>query len=118
MAVNLRMRRMGSKKRPFYRLVAADKRYQRDGRFLETIGYYDPMKKPYEFRVDREKVLNWLRQGAQMSDTVKSLLRKEGIVQEFNQQKASAKSHKKSKKESGSKEQQDAVKEASNDTQE
>lgn len=83
MSVRLRLRRMGSKKRPFYRIVAADSRYQRDGRFLETCGYYDPMDKPYKLNVDREKVFEWLRNGAQMSDTVESLLRKEGVVQEY-----------------------------------
>ena len=93
MAVRLRMRRMGSKKRPFYRIVAADSRFQRDGRFLETIGNYDPKEEPYKFHIDREKVFNWLEKGAQMSDTVKSLLRKEGIVQEFNLKKAGVKSH-------------------------
>ncbi|MFC1693751.1 30S ribosomal protein S16 [Candidatus Latescibacterota bacterium] len=92
MAVKLRMRRMGSHKSPFYRLVAADSRYQRDGRFLETIGYYDPMENPYKFHVEREKVMNWLRKGAQMSETVESLLRKEGIVQEFNIEKTKQKS--------------------------
>ena len=60
MAVKLRMRRMGSRKRPFYRLVAADSRFQRDGRFLEILGYYDPMEKPSTFKVDRDKVINWL----------------------------------------------------------
>ena len=86
---------MGSKKRPFYRFVAADSRFQRDGRFLEICGYYDPMKTPYEVKVDREKILNWLRKGAQMSETVENLLRKEGIVQEFNREKAEARASKK-----------------------
>jgi len=80
---------MGSKKRPFYRIVAADSRYQRDGRFLEVVGYYDPMVKPYKLVVDREKAVGWLQKGAMMSETVESLLRKEGIVQEVN----SAKTH-------------------------
>ncbi len=102
MAVKLRLRRMGSRKRAFYRIVAADSRYQRDGRFLEIIGYYDPMEKPYRLHIEQEKVLDWLRKGAQMSDTVKSLLRKEGIVQEFNREKASAKSSKKPEKVSNS----------------
>ena len=78
------MKRMGSKKRPFYRLVAADSRYQRDGRFLEILGYYDPIEKPFKFVVDREKILKWLENGAQLSKTAESLLRKEGIVQEYN----------------------------------
>jgi small subunit ribosomal protein S16 len=84
------MKRMGSHKRPFYRIVAADTRYQRDGRFLEIIGYYDPMVKPYKLEIDREKVNTWLQNGAQMSETVESLLRKEGIVQEFNLGKVNA----------------------------
>ncbi|MHB9028335.1 MAG: 30S ribosomal protein S16 [Candidatus Latescibacterota bacterium] len=90
MAVKLRMKRMGSHKRPFYRIVAADTRCQRDGRFLEIVGYYDPMVKPYKFVVDREKVNTWLRNGAQMSETVEGLLRREGIVQEYNLGKANA----------------------------
>ena len=98
MSVRLRLRRMGSRKRSFYRLVAADSRYQRDGRFLETLGYYDPMENPYKFRVNRERVLDWLRKGAQTTTTVNGLLRKEGIVQEYNLEKASAMSSQKSKK--------------------
>jgi small subunit ribosomal protein S16 len=90
-AVRLRMRRMGSHKRPFYRLVAADTRYQRDGRFLEILGYYDPKKEPYVFKVDKEKVLTWLHRGALMSPTTENLLRKEGIVQAFNLEKAETK---------------------------
>jgi small subunit ribosomal protein S16 len=81
------MKRMGSHKRPFYRIVAADSRFQRDGRFLEILGYYDPKKDPYEFVVDRDKVMAWLKNGARMSVTVKSLLRNEGIVQAFNLEK-------------------------------
>jgi len=78
------MKRMGSKKRPFYRLVAADTRYQRDGRFIEILGYYDPMVKPFKFVVDREKAIKWLNNGALLSETAESLLRREGIVQEYN----------------------------------
>lgn len=90
MAVKLRLKRMGSHKRPFYRVVAADTRYQRDGRFLEIIGYYDPMEKPFKFVVDREKAKTWLRNGAMMSETVEGLLRQEGIVQELNLEKTNA----------------------------
>lgn len=82
---------MGSHKRPFYRLVAADSRYQRDGRFLEILGYYDPMQKPYKFVVDREKVMTWLKNGAQMSETAEGLLRTEGIVQAYNLEKRGVK---------------------------
>ncbi len=87
MSVKLRLRRMGSKKHPFYRIVAADSRYQRDGRFLEICGYYDPMEKPFKLNVERDKIMKWLGNGAQMSETVESLLRKEGVVQEFNRAK-------------------------------
>ena len=97
MAVKLRLRRMGSRKNAFYRLVAADSRYQRDGRFLEILGYYDPMVIPYKFEVNREKVFDWLRKGAQMTETVRSLLRTEGIVQEYNLEKIKAKSSQKIK---------------------
>jgi len=82
---------MGSKKHPFYRIVATDSRYQRDGRFLEICGYYDPMEKPFKLKVDREKIVKWLGNGAQMSETVESLLRREGVVQEFNREKMAAK---------------------------
>lgn len=85
--VKLRMKRMGAHKHPFYRLVAADQRYQRDGRFLEILGYYDPMVKPFKFVVDREKVITWLKNGAQMSETAEGLLRREGIVQAYNLEK-------------------------------
>ena len=81
---------MGAHKRPFYRLVAADQRYQRDGRFLEILGYYDPMVKPFKFVVDREKVTAWLKNGAQMSETAEGLLRREGIVQAYNLEKQEA----------------------------
>lgn len=97
MAVRLRMRRMGCKKHPFYRLVACDTRYQRDGRFIEILGHYDPMEKPFSFKFDREKVVEWLKKGALMSETAESLLRKEGVVQEINLEKISSRA-KKSKK--------------------
>ena len=104
MAVKLRMRRMGSSKRPFYRIVAADSRFQRDGRFLEILGYYDPKMEPFKFEIKREKVLDWLSKGAQMSQTVESLLRREGIVQEFNTAKENAKSSSKPAKKEKKKE--------------
>ena len=92
MPVILRMRRMCSSKSPFYRIVAADNRFQRDGRFLEILGYYDPKKEPFKLEGKREKVMEWLHKGAQMSQTVESLLRREGIVQEFSIAKANSKS--------------------------
>lgn len=91
MAVKLRLRRMGSKKHPFYRIVATDSRYQPKGRFLELLGHYDPMEKPYKLDVDRDKVIEWLNKGAQMSDTVEGLLRSKGIVQDFNLSKIKTK---------------------------
>jgi small subunit ribosomal protein S16 len=86
-SVKLRLKRMGSKKRPFYRIVAAHNRFQRDGRFLEICGYYDPMVNPYKLHIERDKIVAWLNKGAQMSETVESLLRTEGIVQEHNRAK-------------------------------
>ena len=76
MAVKIRLRRMGKKKAPFYRVVVADSRYPRDGRFIEEIGYYDPMKKPAEIKIDMEKAEKWIKNGAQPTETVKALLAK------------------------------------------
>ena len=80
MAVKIRLRRMGAKKAPFYRVVVADSRYPRDGRFIEEIGYYNPMKKPAEIKIDAEKAQKWIANGAQPTDTVKVLLKKCDIV--------------------------------------
>ena len=80
MAVKLRLMRMGAKKRPFYRVVAADSRYPRDGRFIEEIGYFNPLKEPAEIKVDAEKVKTWIKNGAQPTDTVKALLKKQEII--------------------------------------
>ncbi|MBQ8567624.1 MAG: 30S ribosomal protein S16 [Oscillospiraceae bacterium] len=74
MAVKIRLRRMGAKKAPFYRIVVADSRYPRDGRFIEEIGYYDPTKEPSVIKVDTEKAQKWMANGAQPTDTVKKLL--------------------------------------------
>ena len=74
MAVKLRLKRMGSKQKPFYRIVAADARSPRDGRFIETVGTYNPLKNPTEIKVDEEKALTWLNNGAQPTDTVRSVL--------------------------------------------
>ena len=81
MAVKMRLRRMGAKKAPFYRVVIADSRYPRDGRFIEEIGTYDPMKEPAEIKIDAEKAKTWLKNGAQPTDTVKYLLKKSGITE-------------------------------------
>jgi len=83
MAVKLRLKRMGSKQKPFYRIVAADSRSPRDGRFIETIGTYNPIKKPAEVSVNEELALKWLKNGAQPTDTVRSLLSKQGIMAKY-----------------------------------
>ena len=80
MAVKIRLRRMGAKKAPFYRVVVADSRYPRDGRFIEEIGYYNPMKEPAEIKIDAEKAKTWLANGAQPTETVRSLLKKTEIL--------------------------------------
>jgi len=79
LAVRIRLKRMGGKKKPFYRIVVADSRYPRDGRFIEEIGYYNPTTKPTTFEVDAEKVQQWLSKGARPSDTVKALFTKAGL---------------------------------------
>ena len=83
MAVKLRLLRMGAKKAPFYRIVAADSRAPRDGRFIELLGTYDPRCNPAKVTIKEEEVLKWLNNGAQPSDTVRSLLSKEGIIKKF-----------------------------------
>lgn len=80
MAVKIRLRRMGAKKAPFYRIVVADSRYPRDGRFIEEVGYYDPTKNPSVVKVDAEKVKAWISNGAQPTDTVKRLLKANGSI--------------------------------------
>lgn len=83
MAVRIRLQRHGRKKRPFYRLVAADARAQRDGRFLERLGHYNPLTDPAEVVIDEDRVLKWLKRGAQPSDTAKNLLSQAGIWERF-----------------------------------
>ena len=78
--VKMRLRRMGAKKAPFYRVVVADSRYPRDGRFIEEVGYYNPQTEPAEVKIDADKAKAWLAKGAQPTETVKSLLKKSGIV--------------------------------------
>lgn len=80
MAVKIRLRRMGAKKAPFYRIVVADSRSPRDGRFIEEIGYYDPTKEPSVIKVDEEKAKKWLSNGAQPTETVKKILKTSGII--------------------------------------
>ena len=80
MAVKIRLRRMGSKKAPFYRVVVADSRYPRDGRFIEEIGFFDPTKEPAIVNIDADKAKKWIGNGAQPTDTVKALLKKNGVL--------------------------------------
>ena len=80
MAVKIRLRRMGAKKAPFYRIVVADSRYPRDGRFIEEIGTYDPNQEPSAVKVDAEKVKKWIANGAQPTDTVKALRKKNNVL--------------------------------------
>ena len=80
MAVKLRLTRMGRKKRPFYRIVAVDSRARRDGAYLENLGYYDPLQEPAEVKINEERILYWLSVGAIPTDTVRSLLRREGVL--------------------------------------
>ncbi len=87
MAVKLRLKRMGSKQRPFYRIIAADSRSPRDGRFIESVGTYDPIKKDENVTVDEEKVLKWLNNGAQPTDTVKSILTQTGVWAKYKNNK-------------------------------
>ncbi len=78
--VKIRLRRMGAKKAPFYRVVVADARSPRDGRFIEEIGYYNPMTNPADIKIDAEKATTWLKNGAQPTETVKALLKKSEII--------------------------------------
>ena len=87
MAVKLRLKRMGAKKRPFYRVVAADSRSPRDGKVIEEIGYYNPVVEPADIKIDEEKAMKWLRDGAQPTDTVRDILKKQGIVKKFHEER-------------------------------
>ena len=91
MATRIRLRRMGAKKRPFYRVVVADQRSPRDGRFIEIIGKYHPMDEPSVIEIDEAKALDWLRKGAQPSQTVQVLLSKAGIWEKFQAEKKESK---------------------------
>ena len=94
MAVKMRLRRMGAKKNPFYRIVVADSRFPRDGRFIEEIGFYDPVKSPATVKVDRDLAIKWLNQGATPTDTVRDILSKEGILKELHESKMTKKAGK------------------------
>lgn len=95
MAVKIRLKRMGAKKRPFYRVVIADSRSPRDGRFIETVGTYNPISQPAEIKLDEEKILSWLGNGAQPSDTVRNLLSNAGILAKYNESRSGKKPAKK-----------------------
>ncbi len=87
MATKIRLRRMGAKKSPFYRLIVADSKSPRDGRFIEELGYYDPSTNPATVKIDEEKILQWLGTGAQATDTARSLLKSQGILARFHESK-------------------------------
>lgn len=87
MAVKIRLKRMGAKKRPFYRLVVADSRTPRDGRFIEEIGTYNPLVDPAEVNIDEEKALDWMLNGAKPSDTVRNLFSNAGLMERLHQAK-------------------------------
>ena len=87
MAVKIRMKRMGSKKQPFYRLVVADSRSPRDGRIIEQVGHYNPMNEEKTLKIEEDKILKWLNTGAQPPETVKRLLKAEGVLEKFEASK-------------------------------
>ena len=91
MSVKIRLKPMGSKKRPFYRIVVADSRSPRDGRFIETVGTYNPLTDPETVTLKEEKVMNWLNNGAQPSDTVRNILSRNGVMKKFHEAKFSKK---------------------------
>ncbi len=90
-AVKIRLKRMGAKKNPFYRLVVADSRFPRDGRFIETLGHYDSTVEPAVIKVDEEKAISWMQKGAQPTDTVKALFSKVGIMKKWDELKRTKK---------------------------
>lgn len=87
MAVKIRLKRMGSKRNPFYRIVVADSRSPRDGRQIEQIGTYNPVVNPIEVKIDEDKALSWMTNGAKPSDTVRNLFSKQGIMKKFHDSK-------------------------------
>lgn len=91
MAVKIRLKRMGSKKKPFYRIVVADSRAPRDGRNIEVLGTYNPLVDPVEVKLDVEKTLVWLKEGAKPSDTARSILSKQGVIKRFHEEKQAKK---------------------------
>lgn len=91
MAVKLRLKRMGKKQAPFYRVVVADSRSPRDGKAVDEIGYYDPTKTPAEIKIDEEKAIKWLKNGAQPTDTVRSILSNQGVMKKYHEEKMTKK---------------------------
>ena len=91
MAVKIRLKRMGAKKRPFYRIVVADSRFPRDGRFIEEVGYYNPIEKPAVVKIDKDLAMKWLNNGAIPTDTVRDIFSKEGVMKEFHESKMTKK---------------------------
>ncbi|WP_268913047.1 30S ribosomal protein S16 [Lentilactobacillus sp. SPB1-3] len=89
MSVKIRLKRMGSKKRPFYRIVVADSRSPRDGRFIENVGTYNPLVEPSKVTLEEDSILNWLNNGAQPSDTVRNILSDAGIMKKYHEAKYS-----------------------------
>lgn len=87
MAVKIRLKRMGAKQRPFYRIVVADSRSPRDGRFIEEIGTYNPIVEPAEIKLDKDAAKKWISNGAQPTDTVRALLKKTGLLEEIHKEK-------------------------------
>ena len=87
MSVKIRMRRMGAKRKPFYRIVVADSRAPRDGRFIEEVGYYNPVSQPKELKLDEDKIFEWLKKGAQPSDPVRSFLSSAGLMAKLHDEK-------------------------------
>jgi len=85
MAVKIRLKRMGTKKKPFYRIVVADSRSPRDGRFIEMVGTYDPLFDPAKILVEEDRILDWMNKGAKPSDTVRNLLSKKGLMKKFHE---------------------------------
>ena len=97
MAVKIRLKRMGAKKRPFYRIVVADSRFPRDGRFIEEVGYYNPIETPAVVKIDKDLAMKWLSNGAIPTDTVRDIFSKEGVMKEFHESKMTKKAPKEKK---------------------
>ncbi len=87
MAVKIRLHLFGAKKRPFYRIVVADSRFRNQGRFIEEVGYYNPISRPADIKLDENKIIKWLKQGAKPSTTVRNLLSNAGIMKSFSESK-------------------------------